>query len=224
MKQKVHKMHRYFGEFNLTSAELHGDMSQLNRFNSLTAFSNGQVDFLLASDVAARGLDIRGVENVINFNTPKNMSQYVHRVGRTARIGNEGRSISFITEFDHPLMKKLIQKSSRPICRRKIPDEVVTLIQEKMELVGNNVYNILHQEKADILLEATERDLRRTRSVILNAETEPPRSFVSTVKRKSTDATAIASRVRHKFKQVKIQEDQNHHIPLRLTRQILPND
>lgn len=67
----------------------------------------GEVGFLLATDVAARGLDILGVEAVINYDSPANLAAYLHRIGRTARAGRQGRAVSLIEDSDRALVKEV---------------------------------------------------------------------------------------------------------------------
>jgi ATP-dependent RNA helicase DDX47/RRP3 len=96
--QKMSTMLRHLG-FD-SSICLHGQMSQTQRLHSLNQFRAGNKKLLVATDVAARGLDIPQVDIVINFELPKNTKDYVHRVGRTARAGRSGRSITFVTQYD----------------------------------------------------------------------------------------------------------------------------
>ena len=74
---------------------LHGDMSQGSRDGVMIGFKSGRVPLLVATDVAARGLDISGVTHVINFDVPTSPDVYVHRIGRTGRVGRSGRAITF---------------------------------------------------------------------------------------------------------------------------------
>ncbi len=82
------------------AAALHGDMDQFSRLKTLEAFRNGEVTYLIASDVAARGLDIPQVSHVFNFDVPVSPEDYVHRVGRTGRAGREGHSFTLVTPDD----------------------------------------------------------------------------------------------------------------------------
>ena len=84
-----------------SAAEIHGDLSQCERERALSMFRNKQVSVLVATDVAARGLDIPAVAHVVNFDLPSGIDDYVHRIGRTGRIGNTGSATSFyVSEYD----------------------------------------------------------------------------------------------------------------------------
>eukprot|EP00889_Picochlorum_renovo_P000133 jgi/Picre1/27163/NNA_000132.t1 len=94
-------------ELEIQVAPLHSGLAQRNRMASLDRFRSGRVSILLATDVASRGLDIPEVDLVVNFDLPKLASDYVHRVGRTARAGGEGWSLSFVSQYDIELLKSI---------------------------------------------------------------------------------------------------------------------
>ena len=99
----------------LNTTALHGDKSQDERLKALDAFKQGQVDLLVCTDVAARGLDIKDVPAVFNFDLPFNAEDYVHRIGRTGRAGASGLAMSFVTGRDARLLadiEKLIGKKA----------------------------------------------------------------------------------------------------------------
>ncbi len=88
----------------LKTAALHGDKSQDERLKALEAFKSGEVDLLVCTDVAARGLDIKDVPAVFNFDVPFNAEDYVHRIGRTGRAGASGLAVSFVASSDQRLV------------------------------------------------------------------------------------------------------------------------
>ena len=89
---------------------LHGQLSQSSRLGALNKFKSGGRNILVATDVASRGLDIPSVDYVINYDTPSNSKDYIHRVGRTARAGKSGKSVTFVTQYDVELLQR-IEKS-----------------------------------------------------------------------------------------------------------------
>ena len=100
-------------EFNAVA--LHGDMTQSARLEALQKFKDGEVPLMIASDVAARGLDIAGLSHVFNFDVPSNAEDYVHRIGRTGRAGKSGRAFTIAAGDDDrkyvAAIEKLIGKS-----------------------------------------------------------------------------------------------------------------
>lgn len=99
---------------------IHGDLTQGKRMSVLNKFKSGRVDVLVATDVAARGLDISGVTHVYNFDIPQDPESYVHRIGRTGRAGRTGEAISFVTprEIAH---LHLIEKTTKSKMKRLVP-------------------------------------------------------------------------------------------------------
>lgn len=87
---------------------IHGDLSQAQRTRALELFRDGKLHLLAATDVAARGLDIENVTHVFNYDMPDEVDTYVHRIGRTARAGKEGVSVTFIAHDDHPIFRKVM--------------------------------------------------------------------------------------------------------------------
>ena len=79
------------------AAEIHSDRSQAQRREALAGFKSGKYRVLVATDIAARGIDVNNIELVVNFDLPDNSEDYVHRIGRTGRAGKTGRAISFVT-------------------------------------------------------------------------------------------------------------------------------
>lgn len=94
-------------ELGFESAAIHSQLMQSSRFESLDRFKSGRVSMLVATDVASRGLDIPTVDLVINYELPSAPRDYVHRVGRTARAGRTGQSISFVSQYDIELLQKI---------------------------------------------------------------------------------------------------------------------
>ena len=90
------------------STSIHGDREQADREEALRLFKSGRCPILVATDVAARGLDIPNVNLVVNFDLPKAIDDYVHRIGRTGRAGNVGKAVSFVNEGARPVVKDLL--------------------------------------------------------------------------------------------------------------------
>ncbi|MHA7818634.1 MAG: DEAD/DEAH box helicase [Erythrobacter sp.] len=99
-KTTVRELNKHLQRSGFASGEIHGDMDQSSRLKELDRFKSGDVNILVASDVAARGLDIKGVSHVFNFDTPWHPDDYVHRIGRTGRAGAKGRAFTLVAEED----------------------------------------------------------------------------------------------------------------------------
>jgi superfamily II DNA/RNA helicase len=99
-KTTVRELNKSLKRHGFASGEIHGDMDQASRLAELDLFKKGQVNILVASDVAARGLDIKGVSHVFNFDTPWHPDDYIHRIGRTGRAGAKGKAFTLVTPED----------------------------------------------------------------------------------------------------------------------------
>jgi ATP-dependent RNA helicase DDX23/PRP28 len=114
---------------------LHSDKSQDEREGALREFKSGSVDLLIATDVAGRGLDIDGVETVINYDMPSDISRYTHRIGRTGRAGKGGRATTMLTEDDNlvlPDLKAYLESTSQ-----LVPPELSSRVSALDRLKGD---------------------------------------------------------------------------------------
>ena len=103
------------------AAALHGDMNQRDRTRTLTRLRNGGLRVLVATDVAARGIDVAGISHVINFDLPKFAEDYVHRIGRTGRAGASGIAISFASGKDGVILKRIERFTGQRIISHVVP-------------------------------------------------------------------------------------------------------
>ncbi len=92
---------------NFPATSIHGDRTQREREAALQSFRSGRTPVLVATDVAARGLDISGVTQVINYDLPSNIDDYVHRIGRTGRVGNVGNALSMVNDKNRNIIREL---------------------------------------------------------------------------------------------------------------------
>ncbi|MGU9981867.1 DEAD/DEAH box helicase [Phreatobacter sp. HK31-P] len=114
-KSEVATVYKSLQKHDFSVAALHGDMDQSARTAALTAFRDGKTQLLVASDVAARGLDIPEVSHVFNFDTPHHAEDYVHRIGRTGRAGRLGTAITIVTPEDGKLLAAIEKLIGQPI-------------------------------------------------------------------------------------------------------------
>lgn len=106
-KADVDTLTRSLQKSKISAEALHGDLTQSQRIRTLESFRDGETKFLIASDIAARGIDIEDMPCVINFDLPINPEEYVHRIGRTGRAGREGRAYSFVDARHAKKLKKI---------------------------------------------------------------------------------------------------------------------
>lgn len=100
---------------------LNGDLSQQLRERTIQRLKNGQLDILVATDVAARGLDVERISHVLNYDIPYDNESYVHRIGRTGRAGREGQAILFVTFKERRLLRAIEQSTRQPIAPMELP-------------------------------------------------------------------------------------------------------
>ncbi|NDC82722.1 DEAD/DEAH box helicase [bacterium] len=127
-KAKTGEVTAMLQQVGIVAEALHGDITQSQRNEALRRFRSGLVNVLVATDVAARGLDIENVELVVNYDIPGQPEHYVHRIGRTGRAGRQGRSVSFITGREYRRLREIETYTKAPIERLELPsfDEIRT--------------------------------------------------------------------------------------------------
>lgn len=114
-KTTVRELNKALQSYGFASGEIHGDMDQGSRLKELDRFKSGDVNILVASDVAARGLDIKGVSHVFNFDTPWHPDDYVHRIGRTGRAGAKGRAFTLVSDEDAEAISNVEKLTGNPV-------------------------------------------------------------------------------------------------------------
>ncbi|MCJ1361883.1 nucleolar DEAD-box protein required for synthesis of 60S ribosomal subunit [Acarospora aff. strigata] len=213
-KREVHRVRIIFRLFGLTAAELHGSMSQeqvtnpslkrpihqsiktsltqssTQRISSVESFREGKVSFLLATDLASRGLDIKGVETVINYEAPQSHEIYLHRVGRTARAGRAGRSCTIAAEPDRRVVKAAVKAGraqGAKIVSRVVDPGAADAWAKRIEDLRDEVEDVLKEEKEEKQLSQTEMQVRRAGNIMEHQEeimARPKRTWFESEKEK----------------------------------------
>ncbi len=144
MKKEVDRLRDFLAAQGYEAKGLHGDMDQRQREATIRAFKNGGAEILIATDVAARGLDVNDVSHVFNYHLPFDPESYVHRIGRTGRAGREGTAISIVSPHEFRALQR-IQKS----VGSKIESRIVPRIGELHARKNDELIARIRQTKAD---------------------------------------------------------------------------
>ena len=153
---------------------IHGDISQEQRIKTLDKFKKGLFNYLIATDVAARGIHVEGIDIVFNYNLPETFEYYVHRIGRTGRVNSKGISATFIKTSEEKKLESLEKYIKQEIIKKKIPtkDEILdNILKESVEnlnnIKNNDYKNSSFKEEIDIL---NEYELKNIVNYYLNKE------------------------------------------------------
>ena len=152
-KKEADEVNGYLQNKGYKSTALHGDMDQRMRRDSVQAFKGKTADILVATDVAARGLDIRNVSHVFNYHIPLNIESYVHRIGRTGRAGSKGVAITLATPLEYKDLKKIQNETNAQFELYEVPsvsnDVVInTILNTKVSDEAINLYENI-KDKTD---------------------------------------------------------------------------
>ncbi|GAA0807772.1 ATP-dependent helicase [Clostridium sp. AF19-22AC] len=143
------------------AAGLHGDLKQAQRDRVMQGFRSGKTDILVATDVAARGIDVDEVEAVFNYDLPQDDEYYVHRIGRTGRAGREGRSFSFVSGKEVYKLKEIQRYCKTKIYAQKVPslNDVATT---KMDNILSEIDSVIETEDLTKYLQAIENKVNES--------------------------------------------------------------
>ena len=172
-KKEVHRVRIVFSLLGLKAGELHGSMTQEQRISAVEGFRAGKTQFLLATDLASRGLDIKGVETVINYEAPQSHEIYLHRVGRTARAGKSGRACTLAAEPDRKVVKaavKAARSQGAKILSRVVEVEQADRWAKQVEELAGEVEEVLREEKEERQLGQVEREVVRAANLVEHRE------------------------------------------------------
>lgn len=186
-KKDAHRAKILFSLCNWKASELHGNLTQNQRLDALEKFRDGQVDFLLATDLAARGLDIIGIETIVNLSMPSSLTDYVHRVGRTARAGHSGRSISFCGVSDRKLLKRIVKLSSSKVKQRILPSAEVKKWKETINELEKDILSILQEEREERQIRIAEMEAQKAQNLMDHEEeiySRPKKTWFQSEKQK----------------------------------------
>jgi ATP-dependent RNA helicase DeaD len=144
-KLKVDHLSNALKDRGCEVAALHGDVSQSQRERILDQFKRKRVNILVATDVAARGIDINDLTHVLNYSIPQDPESYVHRIGRTGRAGKDGTAITFITPSEYRQLMRIQQFSNSEIRRESLPT-IQDLIKIKRERIVSEIKDVIERK------------------------------------------------------------------------------
>jgi ATP-dependent RNA helicase DeaD len=134
---------------------MHGDMSQSQRETVIKKLKNGKIEIVVATDVAARGLDVERISTVVNYDMPSDTESYVHRIGRTGRAGREGRTILFVTPRQQRMMRDIERYTKQKIEPIKLPSQA-DVAARRVELLKEKITATLAEQDLDLYLSVVE--------------------------------------------------------------------
>ncbi|MGX7012837.1 degradosome RNA helicase CshA [Vagococcus silagei] len=182
-KRRVDELARGLELRGYKAEGIHGDLPQHKRMSVLRAFKNNELDILVATDVAARGLDISGVSHVYNYDIPQDPESYVHRIGRTGRAGKEGMSVTFVTPNEmgylhviEELTKKRMSPLRPPSKKEAFDGQIGIALENIKDLLSENGLDRYQAAASDLLEDFSAEDIAALllKQVSKDSEAEVP--------------------------------------------------
>src|SRR5690606_5019392 len=130
---------------------MQGDMSQAQRESVIRRLRSGQVELVVATDVAPRGLDVERIGLVVNYDIPNDSESYVHRVGRTGRAGRSGSTVIFVTPREQRMLREIEHYTGKRIERMALPTQA-DIAARRIELFKEQILRVVDEEKLELYL------------------------------------------------------------------------
>jgi ATP-dependent RNA helicase DeaD len=165
-KRRVDELSEALSKRGYSAEGIHGDLTQSKRDSVLRQFKDGTIEVLVATDVAARGLDISGVTHVFNFDIPQDPESYVHRVGRTGRAGKTGLAITLVTPREIGMLRLIESVIKRRIVRKPIPT-IIEAVEGQQRLTMTEILRVIAEEDIEKYKGVAEELLAENDSVTL---------------------------------------------------------
>lgn len=205
-KKQCNRLHTLFTMFGLKAVQVQGNMNQLDRMEAVEKFQRGEVDFLLATDLVARGLDISAVKTVLNFTFPIEPKRYLHRVGRTARAGSHGVALTLCNDEERKDIKKLIRKLNQNLTTYMVPPKLVKQLHDFITDTLDPVIREIELEQIqDKELQQAYREAERAENLVKfkdEIQSRPKNEWHKSVKQKKEvqkESRKELSTIRSKF-------------------------
>lgn len=150
-KEDVDTLSGRLKQGELESRKLHGGMEQKDRLETIQDFKNGRFPFLIATDVAARGIDIEDISLVINYSVPVEKDSYVHRIGRTGRAGKSGNAVTFVAPYEWNRFREVQEYIGYEISKKEMPsDEEIETGRKKLKNAENNRIRLIGNKRVKL--------------------------------------------------------------------------
>lgn len=213
-KKFAHRFNAVVKLLGCKTVELHGDLQQTQRDLAVQKFRDNEVDILIATDVAARGLDIQGVRLVLNAEMPRNTSTYVHRVGRTARAGSSGRAITLVSDARRKVMKSLLKgeggllsTDASNVLTRTIPAPTISHYANKIRDLESQIAEVFKEEQVNSKLELAMREADRAQNLLVYEDeiaARPNRTWHQTETKKQEIRSATLAQAKREQKEAEV--------------------
>jgi superfamily II DNA/RNA helicase len=166
-KQLAHQVSLLFNHAGIPAAELHADLCQADRTSAVERFTRNEVKILLASDLAARGLDISDIEYVINYTGPSEIERFIHRVGRTARNGKKGTAVLLVGDANEKQIKRKMSKNAKgPVERVRIERDLMEKAEKVVAEYQEEIEEELKREEEARLKRVQDNEMRKMKALL----------------------------------------------------------